>query len=65
MKIIDVRDWNASAKDTLADAAVSGGAVLDVNDNLQVLVLDLRLWNSVQDKLPSLSDVIRNIRTID
>jgi hypothetical protein len=63
MKRIDGRGWNQNVKDALSNAAVSGGAVVDIEDNLRVLVLDERLWDSVSSKLPTLSDVIRDLKS--
>lgn len=64
MKRIDGRSWSKDVKDALANAAVSGGAVVDINDNLRVLVLDERLWESIEDKLPTLSEVVRNLKSL-
>lgn len=64
MKEIDARQWDQDVKDTLADAAVSGGVVLKVNDNLEVLVLDKRLWDTIQHKLPSVSQIIRELKAL-
>jgi hypothetical protein len=64
MKRIDGRDWKQDVKDALSNAAVSGGAIVDIDDNSSVLVVDARLWESIQDKLPTISDIIRNLRSL-
>jgi len=64
MKRISGKHWDEEVRSTLADAALSGGAILDVEDNLQVLVLDVRLWESLEGRLPSLSEIIREMRVI-
>lgn len=64
MKRIDARSWSKEIQDALANAAVTGGALVDIDDNRRVLVLDERLWESVENKLPSLSDVIRDIKSL-
>lgn len=64
MKRISGKHWDHEVKATLVDAALSGGAIVGMDDNLEVVVIDVRLWESLEARVPSLIDVIREMRAI-
>lgn len=64
MKRIRGEHWDHEIKATLVDAALSGGAIVSMDDNLEVVVIDVRLWESLEARLPSLIDVIREMRAV-
>jgi len=61
MKTVDARKWDIKTKHALDDAAASGGAVFELDDNRRIVVIDLDLWSHLQRQLPSLPEILRRI----
>jgi hypothetical protein len=61
MKVIDGRELGASVKSMLGDAATSGGAAIDLSDNLRVIVIDSDLWKYIETKIPDFSETLKTL----
>jgi hypothetical protein len=64
MKRIDARTWDRAVTRQLENAVAEGGAELEISDNSRVVVIDAHLWKLLAQRLPSISEIFENIRSI-
>lgn len=61
-QIVDARDWDREVRATIENLAASGGGRLRLGNNNEVVVMSSSLWNLIEPRLPSLSEVLDEVR---
>ena len=62
MKSIDAKNWGPDVERALTNAIAQGGAKFVLKNGQEIVAISPDLWAAVQEKIPPLEDLLRNLR---